>query len=213
MSESLHIKMFTLGMWQTNCYVVHVDGHDRCWIVDAGFEPGAMLTFVQDAGLTPQKLLLTHAHIDHIAGIDAVRAVWPDVPIVIHPAETTFLTDPDLNLSGPFGMPITAPEATDTYDHGDGLELAGHRFEVRHTPGHSPGGVTLYCEAAGKALVGDTLFAQGIGRYDFPTSDGPTLMQSIQQQLLTLPDQTKICPGHGPPTTIAAERASNPFLQ
>jgi len=211
MSNDLTIEMFTLGMWQTNCYVVHAGGPD-CWIVDAGFEPGQMIAAIESRHLTPTQLLLTHGHIDHIAGIEALRDKWPDLPILIHESETSYLTDPANNLSGPFGMPLTAPEATGTLAADDTFEISHFRFQIRHTPGHSPGGVTLYCEQTGDAIVGDTLFAGSIGRHDFPHSDGPTLMQSIQEQLLTLPDQTKVYPGHGPSTTICDERRINPFL-
>lgn len=211
MSNELVVDMHTLGMWQTNCYVVHAGGPD-CWIVDAGFEPESMIAAIESAELTPTHLLLTHGHIDHIAGIETVRSKWPDLPILIHPAEATYLTDPDNNLSGPFGMPITTPEATGTIEPGTALTIADFRFEIRHTPGHSPGGVTLYCEQTGEAIVGDTLFAGSVGRHDFPHSDGPTLFQSIREQLLTLPDDTAVYPGHGPATTVGTERRSNPFL-
>jgi len=211
MSQTLTIEPFELGMWQTNGYVVHAGGAD-CWIVDAGFEPGAMIDAIVGQGLVPTQLLLTHGHIDHIAGIEAVRERWADLPILIHDAERSYLTDPANNLSGPFGMPLTAPEATGTLAAGQTLSISGFTFEIRHTPGHSPGGVTLYCERTGDAIVGDTLFAGSIGRHDFPHSDGEALMRSIREQLLSLPDETKVHPGHGPATTIGRERASNPFL-
>ena len=211
MSNELVIDMHTLGMWQANCYVVHAGGPD-CWIVDAGFDPESMIAAIEAADLTPTHLLLTHGHIDHIAGIETVRSKWADLPILIHEAESTYLTDPDNNLSGPFGMPIVAPEATGTLEAGGALTIGDYTFEIRHTSGHSPGGVTLYCRQTGEAIVGDTLFAGSVGRHDFPHSDGPTLFQSIREQLLTLPDETAVYPGHGPATTVGTERRSNPFL-
>jgi len=199
-----------LGQWQTNCYVLSSGG--SCWIVDAGFEPDEMLDAIDQRGLTVEKVVLTHAHLDHIAGLHAVRRRHPEVPILIHTDEQAFLTDTRLNLSAAFVEPVVAPEATGLLKDGETLELAGHRFAVRHTPGHSPGGITLYCEALGVALVGDTLFAGSVGRFDFPTSDGPTLMRSISEQLMPLPDDTRVLPGHGPETTIGRERATNPYL-
>lgn len=212
MAGALKIDAYCLGPWQTNCYVVRCEGLAECWIVDAGFEPQPLIQAVQDGGLTPVKLILTHAHADHIAGIEPMRDAWGDLPILIHDAERDFLTDPVLNLSAGFGIPLTAPPATGSLAHGDVLELGEHRFEVRHTPGHSPGGITLHQAPHAAAIVGDTLFADSIGRFDFPTSDGPTLMQSIRQQLLTLPDETVVWPGHGAETTIGREKLHNPFL-
>ena len=213
MAEKLRIHTFTLGDFQTNCFIVRLDGRPGCWIVDAGFEPEEMIAFIQRERLEPEALLLTHAHCDHIAGVGAVGDHWPQLPILIHQAEATFLRDPMLNLSALMGSPIKAPAATGYLEHGATLELGPVRFQVRHTPGHSPGGVTLYCAGAGVALVGDTLFAGSIGRYDFPTSDGRQLLESIRGQLLTLPDETTIHPGHGPASTIGQERETNPFLQ
>jgi len=211
MTETLHIESFCLGDWMTNCYVVYTGG-GACWIVDAGFEPEHLLGFIADKGLTPQKVVLTHAHMDHIAGLAQVRQAYRDLPILIHEAELGFPADTTLNLSAVLPQPVVAPEPTGTFTHGEMLTLDGIGFQVRHTPGHSPGGVCLYQEEQGVALVGDTLFAGSIGRHDFPTSDGPTLMRSIHEQLMTLPDDTRVLPGHGPETTIGRERRENPFL-
>lgn len=206
----LSIQTFCLGQWQTNCYVLSVGR--SCWIVDAGFEPEEMLDAVAQRGLDVEQVLLTHAHLDHIAGLHAVRHRYPDVPILIHTDEQEFLTDTRLNLSAAFVEPVVAPEATGFLSDGDALTLAGVNFNVLHTPGHSPGGVTFYAPDHGVAVVGDTLFAGSIGRFDFPTSDGPRLMQSINDKLMALPDGTRVLPGHGPETTIGQERASNPYL-
>jgi len=209
------IHRFVLGPWATNCYVVAAPGDARCWIVDAGFEPEAMIEAIRALELAPQRILLTHAHLDHIAGLHAIRAAFgANLPIAIHPAEREFLIDPSLNLSLFTGMNIVAPEADETLNDGDTLELAGTGpWEVRHTPGHSPGGVTLYHAESGFAIAGDTLFQESIGRYDFPTSDGEQLIRSIRERLLTLPDETRVLPGHGDPTTIGHERLNNPFLR
>ena len=210
MMATHHIQTFCLGDWMTNCYVVQAG--DLCWIVDAGFSPQSLIQYIQDRGLTPQAVVLTHAHVDHIAGLNDVRDVWPDLPIWIHQAEKDFLMDTALNLSIALAEPVVAPEANAVLTHGQVLTLADMDFEIRHTPGHSPGGICLYQAQHQVALVGDTLFSGSIGRYDFPTSDGRVLLESIQQQLLTLPNETQVLPGHGPATTIGQERQNNPFL-
>lgn len=210
MADSLSIQSFALGQWQTNCYVLSAGA--SCWIVDAGFEPAEMLDAIDQRGLKVEQVVLTHAHLDHIAGLHAVRRRHPDVPILIHEDEAAFLTDTRLNLSAAFVEPVVAPEATGVMKDGETLQFGGCEFDIIHTPGHSPGGVTLYAAEHAVALVGDTLFAGSIGRYDFPTSDGPTLMRSINDKLMQLPDDTRVLPGHGPETTIGRERASNPYL-
>ncbi|MEM1355339.1 MAG: MBL fold metallo-hydrolase [Planctomycetota bacterium] len=210
-SPSLSIQTHTLGQWMTNCYVVSSGG--ECWIVDAGFEPQPMLDAIEASGLTPTQVILTHGHLDHIAGLWTVRERYSDLPILIHRAEKDFLTDTILNLSAAVLEPVIAPEATRLLKGGEMLELNGLRFDVVHTPGHSPGGISLIEPAHKLALVGDTLFAGSVGRYDFPTSDGPQLFRSIREQLLTLDDRVRVLPGHGPETSIGRERQSNPFLR
>ena len=212
MPDTLKIKCFCLGDWGTNCYVVYTDS-GTCWIVDAGFQPGVMLRYISENNLKPEKIVLTHAHVDHVGGLAEACESHPGVPILIHEDERAFPGDPMLNLSAALAQEVIAPDPTGTFTHGDTLTLDGHTFQIRHTPGHSPGGVCLYQPEHKLAIVGDTLFAGSIGRHDFPTSDGPTLMRSIHEQLMTLPDDTRALPGHGPETTIGQERATNPYLQ
>lgn len=204
---------FTLGPFQTNCYVVTPGPQAKtCWIVDASFEPDELIDHVQDRGLKPEALILTHAHVDHIAGVRAVLAAFPGTPLLIHEAEEGWLTDPLLNLSAMMGQPVTTPHATRLLREGETLTLGSDAWQLLHTPGHSPGGITLYHEPARIAIVGDSLFAGSIGRTDFPGSDHETLIRSIRQKLYTLPKDVKVWPGHGLPTTIGRERLSNPFV-
>jgi glyoxylase-like metal-dependent hydrolase (beta-lactamase superfamily II) len=213
--EPVDIEVFTLGPWETNCHVVTSpsSGSKDCWIIDAGFDPELMIESLQKRGLNPVKLLLTHAHIDHIAGIPQIRdAFGSELPILIHENEKDFLTDPMLNLSGMLAMPLSVPAADGFLEDGETLQLGDATFTVLYTPGHSPGSVTFYHPESGNAIVGDTLFAGSIGRYDFPTSNGPLLFKAIRERLLTLPERTNVYPGHGPATTVGEEKRTNPFV-
>lgn len=213
-ADDLHIEPFCLGEWMTFCYVVASGG--RCWIVDAGFDPGKMIDYIEAQSLTLDKVVLTHAHVDHIAGLAEVRNKFPGVPILIHEAERDFLTDTALNLSLALDQPVVAPDATGFIADGDTLDLAGHSFKVLHVPGHSPGGIALYNAdpgSAGVALVGDALFPGSIGNTTFPTSDHELLLKSIREKLYTLPDDTRVLPGHVGETTIGREKKYNPFVR
>lgn len=214
--RSPRIAAFALGPFQTNCYIVHEPDSHAAWIVDAGFDPAELIDFVRSQSLRPEALILTHAHADHIAGVDTVLEAFPNLPIHIHPAEREWLTDPHANLSAGMGVPVVCrsirhTEVRDLND-ADTLTLAGQPWRIAHTPGHSPGSISLINEPARIAIVGDALFNGSIGRTDFPHSDFDTLANSIRDKLYTLPPDTRVLPGHGPATTIARERTTNPFV-
>ncbi len=208
----LDLSVFTLGPFATNCYLLAPAGGRDCWIIDASFGPAPIIRAIRKRDLTPRALILTHAHVDHIAGVREVIEAFPGLPLLIHEAEAEWLLDPALNLSAFSGTPVTAPAATRLLRDGEFLELGETRWQVLHTPGHSPGGITLYAETLGVAIVGDTLFAGSIGRTDFPGCSFEQLERSIRTRLYTLPARTRVLPGHGEPTTIGDERRGNPFV-
>lgn len=207
------VEAYTLGPFATNCYLLGADGHPGCWIVDAGFDPEPLIARVNALNLAPELIVLTHAHVDHIAGLDEVRRAFPGVPVAIHADEAHWLDDPALNLSGPFGEPFRTAPAERLVAHGEVLTLGSRAITVLHTPGHSPGGISLHDADAELAIVGDTLFRESIGRHDFPTSNPAHLADSITRVLYALPDRTTVHPGHGPATTIAHEKRANPFVR
>ena len=168
---------------------------------------------MREKSLEPGGILLTHAHMDHIAGIDELHESLGMVPVYLAKEEWDTLTDPMENLSARVG-PGVATNVTDPRDlpAGETIELDGSRWEILDTSGHSPGGRSLYCREAGIVFVGDALFAGSVGRVDFPRSDGDRLIRNIREQLMALPDETRVLSGHGPETTIGHERATNPFI-
>ncbi|MBX3389578.1 MAG: MBL fold metallo-hydrolase [Phycisphaeraceae bacterium] len=209
----LQIQGVPLGPFETNCYVVSEIGSTECFIVDAGFGSAQLAEIVREGKLKPIALVLTHAHLDHIAGARLLRETFPELPIWIHENETQWLLDPELNLSAAAGMPVTAPKCDRGLRDGDQLDLPGGPWKVLHTPGHSPGSVTLWSANHGVAFVGDALFAGSIGRTDFPGCSFQDLSKSIRERLYTLPPETRCFPGHGPQTDIGREMKSNPFVR
>jgi len=197
-----------------NTYVVWVPGRSDCVVIDPGLEPDRILDFVYQRKLKVAAILNTHGHGDHIAGNRAVKEAFPDAPLIIGADEVPLLSDPDQNLSRPFGWSVTSPPADRLVREGDAVEAAGLRFEVLELPGHSPGHVVFVVrEKPILVFGGDVLFQGSIGRFDFPGSDGKLLMQGIRRKLYTLPDDTVVYPGHGPDTTIGHEKRTNPFVR
>ena len=196
-----------------NSYVIWRQGHSDALVIDPGFDPRSILEVLERHGLGLAAILNTHGHADHIAGNQAMKEAFPAAPLIIGSNEVDLLHDPQANLSATFGLPVLSPAADRLVRDEDQLEVAGLRFRVREIPGHSPGSVVFICEefAPGFVFAGDVLFAGSIGRTDLG-GNLPQLLAGIRSKLLSLPDETVIYPGHGPATTIGAERRSNPFV-
>lgn len=209
----MRIKDFILGDFQTNSYVLTAyESAKDCLIIDTGLENGPLIQYLQHNELNPVAVILTHGHADHIAGINPLRDNYPDIKVVIHKLDADMLTSSIANLSIMAGVFLKSEPADIIIESEQVLDFAGISLQVLHTPGHTPGGISLYLEIDSVVFSGDTLFADSIGRTDFPGGDFDTLIKGIKQKLLTLPGKTKVYTGHGPATTIEKEIRCNQFL-
>ena len=208
---------FPAGSFAANCYLVATEPGAECLIIDPGedAEPG-IAEIVARHRLKPVAVLLTHGHIDHVWSVAPVCGAT-GIPAYIHPADRALLTDPARGLSLRPGLELfgglTFSEPDDVRELTDGavLSLAGLEITVDHAPGHTPGSVA-FRSSTSVMFSGDLLFAGSIGRTDLPGGDPAAMMDSLARVCLTLPDETAVLPGHGPQTTIGAERAGNQFL-
>jgi len=214
-TSQIQISRVVSTPFEENAYLVCVPGRTDCLVIDPGLEPEKILAQLDAHGQRPAAILNTHGHADHIAGNAALKARWPECPVVIGRGDAPKLTDPALNLSAAFDFGLTSPAADVTVDEGDGYSAAGIDLQVLCVPGHTAGHVVYVCnqQQPPVAFVGDVIFAGSIGRTDFPDGNNSQLLSGIRQKLLTLPDDTVLLSGHGPPTTVARERRGNPFLR
>jgi len=206
---SLQVITIPNGVFQENCYLLREAGRPDGVIVDPGEEAERFLREAAARKLTIKEIWLTHAHIDHIMGVDAVQRAT-GAPIYLHPDDRP-MYEGLVQQGRLFGIEVTpTPPPDRTLQHGQRLTLGTTPIEVRHVPGHSPGHVVFV--GPGLVLGGDVLFQGSIGRTDLIGGDLPTLLTGIREQLFSLSDETIVYPGHGPATTIGRERATNPFL-
>lgn len=210
----LKLGLVTSSMFSENAYFLHLEGRSDCVVIDPGFDSDDLLAYLDDRSLAPAAILNTHGHIDHIAGNAALKARFPAATLIVGAGDAIKLVDATENLSGVYGFPIVSPAADRLVRAGERIEAAGLEFEVVEAPGHSSGHVAFLWKGSSPWLLfgGDVLFAGGIGRTDFPDGDTELLLRSIREQFFTLPDETRVFPGHGPSTTIGVEKRDNPFV-
>ena len=202
------LRKMELGDFGSNCYLVGDEDTKEGMIIDPGDDGSSIMKQVKALGLSIKIIVLTHSHIDHVGGLADVKKATGAV-IAIHENEAPFLLkQPRLMEFMPPTPP--SPPADRLLKDGDMIKVGKLKFKVLHTPGHTSGGICLLGD--GIVFTGDTLFNFSIGRADFPGSDYDQEMQSIRSKLMTLPDETKVYPGHGPATTIGTERKGNPFI-
>ncbi|MGE8000591.1 MBL fold metallo-hydrolase [Lysinibacillus sp. NPDC093190] len=210
----MNVRSYSLGPVQTNCYIVS-NKNKECLIFDPGEEADRIIKAIRGNNLKPLAIFLTHAHFDHIGAADAVRETF-NVPLWIHEKEVSWLGDPTKNGSSKYAaLPdyiVGAPAEENIVKVEQLFEISDFCFKAIFTPGHSPGSISYIFENDGFAIVGDTLFEQGVGRTDLLGGSTKILLTSIHDKLLTLPEDTIIYPGHGNYTTVGAEMETNPFL-
>jgi hydroxyacylglutathione hydrolase len=203
------ITGLTVGPFEENAYLVVDEGTRRAVLIDPGDEASRIVRMVRDSGAELEAIWLTHAHIDHIGAVAAVKREW-DVPVYLHPADAPLYAAGATQASF-YGLPFEQPgPAERTLADGDRIRVGGLEFDVLHVPGHSPGLVVFH--GNGVVLAGDLLFAGSIGRTDLPLSSPTAMETSLARVMRELPDETVVHPGHGPATSIGRERATNPFV-
>jgi glyoxylase-like metal-dependent hydrolase (beta-lactamase superfamily II) len=204
------ILTLSLGPMGTNCYLFGDPASREAAVIDPGWDAPRVLAAAGEANLRLKIVLLTHAHFDHVGGVAGVVEAT-GVPLALHPLDLPLLRQKGGAAAWNIPMP-DCPDPTVELRAGDLIEVGRLRLETLFTPGHTPGHVSFYERSEGVLFDGDVLFQGSIGRSDFPGSSHAALMRSIREQLLALPDETVVYPGHGDPTTIGDERWGNPFL-
>ncbi|MCU0228551.1 MAG: MBL fold metallo-hydrolase [Bryobacterales bacterium] len=204
-------RVFSLGLLACNASLVGDEHSREALVIDPGDDPQPLLDTIAREGWKVREILITHAHIDHVAGVADVQRLT-GAAVAMHPLDQPLYEGLEdqaawVGMPTPERVPITRWLA-----HGDLIQCGAHHFTTLFTPGHAPGHVSFYCASESLLISADVLFRGGIGRTDLPGGDANTLLESIHTRLMTLPDATRVVPGHGELTTIGEERHSNPYL-
>lgn len=206
----IKIGKITLGMYQTNCYLLYMEGSSETIVIDPADSGEYIYEKLSEKGFDIKAILLTHGHFDHVWGVKGLKEKT-HAKVYAHEAEKELLETPHMNVSEQMRRPVCVTPDVFLKDKEE-VTLCGMTFEVIHTPGHTKGSCCYYFKEAGILVAGDTLFCESVGRSDFPTGSERELLESITEKLMALPDDVRVYPGHGGSTTIGNERENNPFI-
>jgi len=205
----MNYETVIVGALETNCYLVYCPETLECAVVDPGAEAERIFRLIAEKGLHPIAILNTHGHVDHIGANRDIKDKF-NIPLSIHSSDNAMLESVHQFEIGFLIGAKASPPADNFLKDGDKIEIGKSFLKVIHTPGHSPGSVSFLGD--GFILSGDTLFNGGVGRTDLPGGSWDTLVSTIKNKILTMPEETTVLPGHGPPTTVGQEKKANPFI-
>ena len=209
---TMKIKYTVLGPFMTNTYIVYDENTKEGLVIDPSFTPEYYIQTILDDKIILKSIFLTHAHVDHMAGMNTLRNRFPDAELYMSRGDESYLKDPAKNLSYEFPDSVIVEEPEHWIKGGEHIKTCGLDFTVIDTPGHTPGGLSFYEEKEQIVFTGDSLFQGSIGRTDFPGGSMTQLVEGIRRNLFCLPDDVVVLSGHGNPTSIGQEKKTNPFL-
>lgn len=207
--KNMEFITLVVGPLETNCYLVFCPDTRECLIIDPGAEPEKIIRAIKENNLQPIGIINTHGHVDHVGGNLEIKNKFT-VPLYLHQADLSLLQQAHRGELSFFLQAKPSPPPDESLEDGQEIVFGQSRLTVLHTPGHTPGSVSLFGD--GLLFSGDTLFNGGVGRTDLPGGDWTALRKSIKEKILALPDETEVLPGHGPKTTVGREKADNPFI-
>lgn len=210
MMGHMKYEMVVVGALETNCYLVYCEDTLECAVVDPGADPEKIIYLISELGLKPVILINTHGHIDHVGANKDIKDKY-DIPLCIHSSDSKMLENILASALGSILGSKKSPKPDRFLEEGENISIGNSYLEVIHTPGHSPGSISLLGE--GFLLSGDLLFCGGVGRTDLPGGSWNILEDSIRNKIFVLPDDTIVLPGHGPSTSIGQEKMTNMFIR